>query len=48
MVYRETDILVLSSSYGGGHLRAAQALMEAVSFLDPHKACVLIDFINIH
>jgi processive 1,2-diacylglycerol beta-glucosyltransferase len=39
-----TDILILSSAIGSGHMRASTAVVRGVDLLDPEKSCSIVDF----
>jgi processive 1,2-diacylglycerol beta-glucosyltransferase len=39
-----TDILILSSAIGSGHMRASAAVVRGVDLLDPETRCSIVDF----
>jgi processive 1,2-diacylglycerol beta-glucosyltransferase len=41
---RKSDVLILSSAIGSGHMRASAALTEGVKLLDPERVCLTVDF----
>jgi processive 1,2-diacylglycerol beta-glucosyltransferase len=40
----KTDILILSSAIGSGHMRASAALALGVGLRDPNRTCSIVDF----
>ncbi len=41
---QRTDVLILSSAIGSGHMRASTAITRGVALLDPDRACSIVDF----
>lgn len=44
MTTRRSDILILSSAIGSGHMRASAALTRGIKLLDPERECLTVDF----
>jgi processive 1,2-diacylglycerol beta-glucosyltransferase len=44
MSTRRSDILILSSAIGSGHMRASAALTRGIKLLDPERECLTVDF----
>src|SRR5215210_4906544 len=44
MTTRRSDILILSSAIGSGHMRASAALTRGIKLLDPELDCLTVDF----
>lgn len=40
----KTDVLILSSAIGSGHMRASAALGQGIELVDPSRSCLTADF----
>ena len=41
---QKTDVLILSSAIGSGHMRASTAIARGVTLLTPKRTCSIVDF----